>query len=148
MVLIIFALSFYKNCLFFLICAEFFKYQKYGECSDSYRLFCFRQILFLMHSLLVLMKLSIPYQWIKPWKSYITVDIMQKQNMNWFPTVLRVVICFIILMDLTKLPVEFCVDEVFEDRGGIDMRKRRRGKSSNLGMPKEPQLNIQGDSSV
>ena len=39
--------------------AEFFKYQKYGECSDYYRLFCFRQILFLMHSLLVLMKLSI-----------------------------------------------------------------------------------------
>ena len=31
------------------------------------------------------------YQWIKPWKSYITVDTMQK-NMNWFATVLRVVI--------------------------------------------------------
>ena len=44
---------------FFLILVEFFKYQKYGECSDYYRLFCFRQILFLMHSLLVLMKLSI-----------------------------------------------------------------------------------------
>ena len=43
----------------FLILAEFFKYHKYGECSDYYRLFCFRQILFLMHSLLVLMKLSI-----------------------------------------------------------------------------------------
>ena len=36
-----------------------FQYYKYGECSDYYRLFCFRQILFLMHSLLVLMKLSI-----------------------------------------------------------------------------------------
>ena len=36
-----------------------FKYQKYGECSDYYRLFCFKQILFLMYSLLVLMKLSI-----------------------------------------------------------------------------------------
>ena len=59
MVLIIFALSFYTNCLFFLILVEFFKYHKYGECSDYYRLFCFRQILFLMHSLLVLMKLSI-----------------------------------------------------------------------------------------
>ena len=32
------------------------------------------------------------YQWIKTWKSYITVDTMQKQNMNWFATVLRVVI--------------------------------------------------------
>ena len=59
MVLKLFALSFYTNCLFFLILADFFKYQKYGECSDYYRLLCFRQILFLMHSLLVLMKLSI-----------------------------------------------------------------------------------------
>jgi len=41
------------------------------------------------------------YQWIKPWKSYITVEKMQKQNMNWFATVLRVVICIIILTDLT-----------------------------------------------
>ena len=54
-----FALSFYTNCLFFLILAEFFKYQKYGECSNYYRLSGLRQILFLMHSLLVLMKLSI-----------------------------------------------------------------------------------------
>ena len=46
------------------------------------------------------------YQWIKPWKSYITVDTMQKQNMNWFATVLRVVICFIILTDLTEFSVE------------------------------------------
>ena len=60
MVLIIFALPFYTIFLFFLILAECFKYHKYGECSDYYRLFCFRQILFLMHSLLVLMKLSIP----------------------------------------------------------------------------------------
>ena len=59
MVLILFALSFYENCLFFLILADLLKYHRYGECSDYYRLFCFRQILFLMHSLLVLMKLSI-----------------------------------------------------------------------------------------
>ena len=73
---------------------------------------------------------------------------MQKQNMNWFATVLRVVICFIILTDLTELSVEFCVDEVIKDRGGFDMRRRRRGKSSSLGMPKAPQVNIQVDSSV
>ena len=59
MVLILFALYLCTNCLFLLILEEFFKYKKYGECSDYYRLFCFRQILFLMHSLLVLMKLSI-----------------------------------------------------------------------------------------
>ena len=59
MVLILFALSFCTIFLFFIILAEFFKYHKYGKCSYCYRLFCFRQILFLMHSLLVLMKLSI-----------------------------------------------------------------------------------------
>ena len=59
MVLILFAMSFYKNCFIVLSLAEFFKYHKYGECSYYYRLFCFRQILFLMHSLLVLMNLSI-----------------------------------------------------------------------------------------
>ena len=74
--------------------------------------------------------------------------MMQKQNMNWFLIVLRVVICFIILTDLTEFSVEFCVDEVFEDRGCLDMRIRRRGKSSILGMPKAPQVNIQGYSSV
>ena len=68
--------------------------------------------------------------------------------MNWFSTVLRVVICFIILTDLTELSVEFCVDEVIKDRGCLDMRKRKRGKSSSLGIPKAPQVNIQGDSSV
>ena len=73
---------------------------------------------------------------------------MQKQNMNWFATVLRVVICFIILADLTELSIEFCVDEVFEDRGGLDMRKRKSGNSSNLGMPKAPHVNIQGDASI
>ena len=70
---------------------------------------------------------------------------MQKQNINWFVTLLRVVICFIILTDLTELSVEFCVDEVFEDRGGLDVRRIRRGKRSRLGMPKAPQVNIQGE---
>ena len=46
------------------------------------------------------------YQWIKPWKSYITVATMKKQNMNWFTTVLRVVIFFIILTDLIEFSVE------------------------------------------
>ena len=54
-----FCTVFLYKFLFFLILVEFLEYHKYGECSDYYRLFCFRQILFLMHSLLVLMKLSI-----------------------------------------------------------------------------------------
>ena len=148
MVLILLALSFYANVLYFLILAEFFKYQKYGECSDYYRLSCLRQILF-FDALFACFDETIDfYQWIKPWKSYITVSTMQKQNINWFATVLRVVICFIILTDLTELSVEFCVDEVFEDQGCLCVRRRRRGKSSSLGMPKAPQVNIQGDSSV
>ena len=73
---------------------------------------------------------------------------MQKQNMNWFETILRVVICFIILTDITEFSVEVLVDEVFDDREGLDVRRRRRGKSSSLGMPKAPQVNIQGYSSV
>ena len=72
---------------------------------------------------------------------------MQKQNMNWFAIVLRVVICFIILTDLTELSVEFCVDEVFKDRGGLNMRRNRRYKRSSLGMPNAPQVNIQGQAS-
>ena len=70
------------------------------------------------------------------------------KNMNWFATVLRVVICFVILTDLTEFSVEFSVDAVFEDRGCLDVSIRRRGKSSSLGIPKSPQVNIKGDSSV
>ena len=45
--------------VYFVEFSELLEYQKYGGYSDCYRLFCFWQILFLMHSLLVLMKLSI-----------------------------------------------------------------------------------------
>ena len=76
-------------------------------------------------------------------KLYYSRKKMQKQNMNWFAIVLRVVICFIILTDLTEFSVEFCMDEVIKDRGVLDMRRRRGGKSSSLGMPKEVQVNIQ-----
>ena len=47
-----------------------------------------------------------------------------------------------------KSSVKFYLDEVFEDRGGIDMRRMRRGKSSSLAMPEASQVNIQGDSSI
>ena len=42
-----------------------------------------------------------------PWKIWNTVDIIQKQNMNWFDTVLIVVICFLLLTDLTKVLLSF-----------------------------------------
>ena len=127
MVLILFALSLCKTCLFFLILVEFLGYHKYGECSDFYRLFCFWQILFLMHSLLVLMNLWIYISGFKPWKSYITVDTMQKQNMNWFATVPRLVICFIILTDLTEFSVEvLCGWSVWSRRSRYEEKEERQ----------------------
>ena len=42
-----------------------------------------------------------------PLKSWNTVDIIQKQNMNGFATILIVVICFLILTDLTKVLLSF-----------------------------------------
>ena len=60
----------------------------------------------LMHCLLVFDETINLYQWIKPWKSYITVSTVQKQNMNWFETILRVVVCFIILTDLTEFSID------------------------------------------
>ena len=58
---------------------------------------------------------------------------------------LKVVVCFITLTDLTKFLLKFCVDEVFEDRGAINMRRIKRGKSSSLGMTKSPEVNISKD---
>ena len=92
MVLILFALSFCTNWLCFLIFVEFLGYHKYGECSDCYRLYCFLADSVFDAQFACFDETIDFYQWIKPWKSYIKVATMQKQNMNWFSTVLRVVI--------------------------------------------------------
>ena len=42
----------------------------------------------------------------EPWRSYNTVDITPLQIYNKFTIVLKVVICFIILTDLTEFSVE------------------------------------------
>ena len=52
---------------------------------------------------------------------------------------------FIVLTRLTKFLLKFCVDEVFKDRGAINMRRIKRGKSSSLGMLEAPQVNISED---
>ena len=88
-------------------------------------------------------------------KSYITVDTMQKQNMNWFATVLRVVICFIILTDLIEFSVKvlcgwsgqsrrFRYEEKKErqeiklgDAWGTPSKYSRRLKRLSLGMPRK-----------
>ena len=52
---------------------------------------------------------------------------MQKQNMNWFATVLRVVICFIILMDLTEFSVEvLCGWNVWSRRSRYEEKEERQ----------------------
>ena len=81
---------------------------------------------------------------------------MQKQNFNWFATVLRVVICFIILTDLTEFSVEvlcgwsvrwsrrFRCEKKEErqetklgDARGTPSKYSRRLKHLNLGMPRK-----------
>ena len=81
---------------------------------------------------------------------------MQKQNMNWFATVLRVVICFIILTDLTEFSVEVLCgwsvrwsrrsryEEKEErqelnlgDAQGTPSKYSRRLKRLSLGMPRK-----------
>ena len=81
---------------------------------------------------------------------------MQKQNMNWFATVLRVVICFIILTDLTEFSVEVLCGwsvrwsrrsryEKKEERQEIKLgdalgtpsKYSRRLKRLSLGMPRK-----------
>ena len=50
-----------------------------------------------------------------------------KQNMNWFSTVLRVVICFIILMDLTEFSVEaLCGWSVWSRRSRYEEKEERQ----------------------
>ena len=48
-VLKLFAQYLYTNCLFRLNFAELLELDKYGRCSDYYRLSCLRHILLLMH---------------------------------------------------------------------------------------------------
>ena len=42
-----------------------------------------------------------------PLKCWNIVDIIQTQNMNWFDTVLIVVVCFLTLTDLTEVLLSF-----------------------------------------
>ena len=59
--------------------------------------------------------------------------------MNWFATVLIVVICFLILTNLTNAFVEFCVIGVF--KFWVILRWMKEGcKILSLGMPRHPKL--------
>ena len=72
---------------------------------------------------------------------------MQKQNMNWFAIVLSVVICFIILMDLTEFSVEVLCGWSVQSRMSRYEEKEER-EELKLGDARGTQVNIQGDSSV
>ena len=104
---------------------------------DYYRLSCFWQILFSMSCSLILMNLWVVSGGMK--HGEVGIHYIIGMSLQQY---LKVVICFIILTDLTTFLLKFCVDEVFEERGVTDMRRIRRGKSSSLGMPKAPQVNI------
>ena len=100
-----------------------------------------------MHSLLVLMKLSIYISGL----SHEKVIYSRHNAKTKYELVCYTIYSSDLLYYTNGLPsflLKFCVDEVFDDRGGLDVRRRKGGKSSSLGMPKAPQLNIQGDSSI
>ena len=61
--------------------------------------------------------------------------------MNWFDTIHIVVIYFLLLTDLMKVFIEFCVIEVFQVLGYLTMDEGIRSKKSlSLGMPLHPKL--------
>ena len=65
------------------------------------------------------------------------MDIIQKQNMNWFDTTLIVVVCYSYTNGSHKGFVEFCVIEVF--KFWVILRWMKGGcKSLRLGMPGIP----------
>ena len=63
--------------------------------------------------------------------------------MNWFDTVLIVVICFLILTDLTKVLLEFCVIEVFKFWVRYRYEENKEWKYPKLGDSQGTQGNIQ-----
>ena len=72
----------------------------------------------------------------EPWWSWNTVDIMLIWNWNEFTTVPKGSDLLYYTNGSHEGFVKFCVDEVYEDQGVIDMRRIRRGKGSSLGMPR------------
>ena len=55
-------------------------------------------------------------------------------------------ICFLILTELMRFSVEFCVVKFSSFGWDVDMRRIRSDKTLSLGMPKAPQGNIHGRS--
>ena len=78
----------------------------------------------------------------EPWWSWNTVDIVLIWNWNEFTIVPKVVICFIILMDLMSFLLSFLLWSFqFLGRDLMDYGIRS-GKSLSLVMPMEPQGNL------
>ena len=76
------------------------------------------------------------------WWSWNTVDKVLILNSNEFSTVPKGSDLLYYTNGSHKVFVKFCVDEVFEEWGVTDVRRMKRGKSSILGIPKAPQVNI------
>ena len=116
--------------------------QKFTKLPDYYRLSCFWQILFSMSCLLILMNLWVVSGGMKLWWSWNTVGIVLIWNWNKFATVPKGSDLLYYTNGSHNVFVRFCVDEVFNERGVTDVRIIKRGKSSILGTPKAPQVNI------
>lgn len=110
--LILSALQWYTNFPGYPDFLEFLELQKYLRVTYYYRVFCFWQILFSMCSMLILMNLWVVSGGYEPWKSWNTVDIIPIWIKNEFTTVPKVVIYFIVLTELMRFSVEFCVVEL------------------------------------
>ena len=78
----------------------------------------------------------------EPYRSWNTVDIVLIWNWNEFETVPKGSDLLYYTNGSHKVFVKFCVDEVFEEWGVTNVRRIKRGKSSSLGMPKAPHVNI------
>ena len=75
----------------------------------------------------------------EPRRSWNTVDIIQKQNMNWFYTALIVVVYYSYTNGSREGFVEFCVIEVF--KFWVILRWMKEGFNSlSLGMPRHTNL--------
>ena len=117
---------------------EVLEFQKYSFKSDCYRLFCFDRFCFLCVVCLFWWLYGFLW-WFLPLKSWNTIDIIQKQNMNWFDTSLIVVIYYSYTNRSHEGFVEFCVIEVF--KFWVILRWMKEGwKSLSLGMPRHPKL--------
>ena len=104
--LTLFAEDWYTNYPGLPNLVEFLELQKYSLKSDYYILFCFEKFCFLCVVCLFSWLYGFLW-WVFAIEKLEDSRYNAKKNMNWFNTVLIVVVCFLILTDLTKVLLSF-----------------------------------------